>query len=114
DGMKGVRGGIDKRCFNLIYDCLRCNLPGPRCRKHLVYARANDMLSQVRAGIFHRLRRQNLINARDKTPRVSHQSSFAHVAETDRNRTCQTKLLGLTGFEDRGAHQDTYASTYSK
>lgn len=32
------------------------------------------------------------------------------LAETDRNRTCQTELLGLTGFEDRGAHQDTYAS----
>ena len=32
------------------------------------------------------------------------------MAETDRNRTCQTEILGLTGFEDRGAHQDTYAS----
>src|SRR5699024_2138002 len=51
------------------------------------------------------------INSRDKAPRVSHQSSFVQVAETDRNRTCQTKVLGLTGFEDRGAHQDTYAST---
>ncbi len=28
------------------------------------------------------------------------------VAETDRNRTCQTEMLGLTGFEDRGAHQE--------
>lgn len=33
------------------------------------------------------------------------------LAETDGNRTRQTELLGLTGFEDRGAHQDTYAST---
>lgn len=32
------------------------------------------------------------------------------MAETDKNRTCQTKILDLTGFEDRGAHQDTYAS----
>ena len=35
------------------------------------------------------------------------------MAETDRNRTCQTEMLGLTGFEDRGAHQDTYASVCS-
>lgn len=34
------------------------------------------------------------------------------MAETDRNRTCQTEMLGLTGFEDRGAHQDTYASVW--
>lgn len=33
------------------------------------------------------------------------------MAEADKNRTCQAKILGLTGFEDRGAHQDTYAST---
>lgn len=32
------------------------------------------------------------------------------MAEADGNRTRQTELLGLTGFEDRGAHQDTYAS----
>ncbi len=32
------------------------------------------------------------------------------LAEADGNRTRQTELLGLTGFEDRGAHQDTYAS----
>lgn len=32
------------------------------------------------------------------------------MAETDENRTRQTEILGLTGFEDRGAHQDTYAS----
>src|SRR5699024_9393180 len=31
-------------------------------------------------------------------------------AEADGNRTRQTEMLGLTGFEDRGAHQDTYAS----
>ena len=37
----------------------------------------------------------------------------ARMAETDRNRTCQTEMLGLTGFEDRGAHQDTYASVCS-
>ena len=36
----------------------------------------------------------------------------ARMAETDRNRTCQTEMLGLTGFEDRGAHQDTYASKH--
>lgn len=29
-----------------------------------------------------------------------------HVAEADGNRTRQTEMLGLTGFEDRGAHQD--------
>lgn len=33
------------------------------------------------------------------------------MAEADGNRTRQTEILGLTGFEDRGAHQDTYAST---
>src|SRR5699024_4090803 len=32
------------------------------------------------------------------------------MAEADENRTRQTEMLGLTGFEDRGAHQDTYAS----
>ena len=32
------------------------------------------------------------------------------LAEADGNRTRQTELLGLVGFEDRGAHQDTYAS----
>ena len=32
------------------------------------------------------------------------------LAEADGNRTRQTEMLGLTGFEDRGAHQDTYAS----
>lgn len=29
------------------------------------------------------------------------------MAEADGNRTRQTELLGLTGFEDRGAHQGT-------
>ena len=33
------------------------------------------------------------------------------VAEADGNRTRQTEMLGLTGFEDRGAHQDADAST---
>jgi len=28
------------------------------------------------------------------------------LAEADRNRTCQTEMLGLTGVEDRGAHQE--------
>ncbi len=28
------------------------------------------------------------------------------LAETDGNRTRQTEMLGLTGFEDRGAHQE--------
>ena len=32
------------------------------------------------------------------------------LAEADGNRTRQTEMLGLTGFEDQGAHQDTYAS----
>ena len=32
--------------------------------------------------------------------------SAEHVAEADGNRTRQTEMLGLTGFEDRGAHQD--------
>lgn len=32
------------------------------------------------------------------------------MAEADGNRTRQTELLGLTGFEDRGAHQDPNAS----
>ena len=35
---------------------------------------------------------------------------LSSVAETDGNRTRQAEMLGLTGFEDRGAHQDTYAS----
>ena len=34
----------------------------------------------------------------------------AQVAEADGNRTRQTEMLGLTGFEDQGAHQDTDAS----
>jgi hypothetical protein len=29
----------------------------------------------------------------------------------DGNRTRQVEILGLTGFEDRGAHQDTFTST---
>src|SRR5699024_8881743 len=33
------------------------------------------------------------------------------MAEADGNRTRQTEMLGLTGFEDRGAHQDADAST---
>jgi hypothetical protein len=32
------------------------------------------------------------------------------LAEADGNRTRQTELLGLVGFEDRDAHQDAYAS----
>ena len=32
------------------------------------------------------------------------------MAEADGNRTRQTEILGLTGFEDQGAHQDTDAS----
>ena len=32
------------------------------------------------------------------------------MAEADGNRTRQTELLGLVGFEDRDAHQDAYAS----
>src|SRR3954470_21756984 len=32
------------------------------------------------------------------------------LTEADGNRTRQTELLGLTGFEDRGAHQDPDAS----
>ena len=28
----------------------------------------------------------------------------------DGNRTRQTEVLGLVGFEDRGAHQDAYTS----
>ena len=28
------------------------------------------------------------------------------MAEADGNRTRQTELLDLTGFEDRGAHQE--------
>lgn len=28
------------------------------------------------------------------------------MAEADGNRTRQTEVLGLTGFEDRGAHQE--------
>ena len=32
------------------------------------------------------------------------------LAEADGNRTRQTEILGLTGFEDQGAHQDTDAS----
>lgn len=34
------------------------------------------------------------------------------MAEADGNRTRHTELLGITGFEDRGAHQDTYASKH--
>lgn len=32
------------------------------------------------------------------------------LAEADGNRTRQTELLGLVGFEGRDAHQDAYAS----
>lgn len=32
------------------------------------------------------------------------------MAETDGNRTRQAEILNFTGFEDQGAHQDTYAS----
>src|SRR5689334_3796779 len=32
------------------------------------------------------------------------------LAEADGNRTHQTEVLGLNGFEDRAAHQDEYAS----
>ena len=28
------------------------------------------------------------------------------MAEVDGNRTRQTEILGFTGFEDRGAHQE--------
>lgn len=36
---------------------------------------------------------------------------YLKLAEADGNRTRQTEILGLTGVEDRGAHQDTNAST---
>ena len=29
------------------------------------------------------------------------------LAETDGNRTRQTEILGLTGFEDQGTHQES-------
>jgi hypothetical protein len=32
------------------------------------------------------------------------------LAEADGNRTHQAEILGLTGVEDRAAHQDEYAS----
>jgi len=32
------------------------------------------------------------------------------MAEADGNRTRLTEFLGHVGFEDRGAHQDAYAS----
>ena len=37
-------------------------------------------------------------------------SQLRAVAEAERNRTSQTEVLGLNGFEDRAAHQDGYAS----
>lgn len=37
--------------------------------------------------------------------------STALLAEAERNRTSQTEVLGLNGFEDRAAHQDGYASS---
>jgi hypothetical protein len=33
------------------------------------------------------------------------------VAEVDGNRTRQTEVLGVVGFEDRGDHQAAYTST---
>jgi hypothetical protein len=35
------------------------------------------------------------------------------AAEVDGNRTRQAEILGLVGFEDRGAHQDADTSSAS-
>ena len=51
--------------------------------------------------------RQQAVGARHAPSRVVHRrSSRTRLAEADGNRTRQTELLGLTGFEDRGAHQE--------
>ena len=39
-------------------------------------------------------------------PIISAASGLRRLAEADRNRTCQTEVLGLTGFEDREDHQE--------
>jgi hypothetical protein len=41
-------------------------------------------------------------------------SEHRELAEADGNRTRQAELLGLAGFEDRGAHQDAYASALDR
>ena len=56
--------------------------------------------------------REQVVGAGDAAARVGQArlQRAAGVAEADGNRTRQTEILGLTGFEDQGAHQDTDAS----
>ena len=42
----------------------------------------------------------------DRLPQAKTQADGAMVAEADGNRTRQTEMLGFTGFEDRGDHQE--------
>jgi selenocysteine-specific elongation factor len=50
------------------------------------------------------------LDAAGVTQRVDDQRRASGTAEVDGNRTRQTEVLGLVGFEDRGAHQDAYTS----
>ena len=61
--------------------------------------------------------RQQIVGARNQAARVDlvHSPSSSAVArrwlaEADGNRTRQAEILGLTGFEDRGDHQDPDAT----
>ena len=64
---------------------------------------------------------QQIIGARDQAARIDlvhSPSSFRGItrrwlAEADGNRTRQAEILGLTGFEDRGAHQDPDATAFN-
>ena len=64
---------------------------------------------------------QQIIGARNQAARIDlvhSPSSFRGtacrwLAEADGNRTRQAEMLGLTGFEDRGAHQDPDATAFN-
>ena len=81
-------------------------VPGPVL--HVANQVADHVLTQPRPRLHHPGQRQQPIGARDPPAWVGAASRplLEGLAEADGNRTRQTEILDLTGFEDRGDHQE--------
>jgi hypothetical protein len=82
-------------------------LAAPGLILNIAHDYSYGVVSQSLSRPLHSRERQQLIRARNQPTRVDLRHSWPpRFAEADGNRTRQTEMLDLTGFEDRGDHQE--------
>ena len=99
-------GALGQRRHQGVGDLVGRQLTAPSLVLDIAYHRSDNVLAQPGARPLHRRERQQVIRTRNQSARVDLSHVPPRFAEADGNRTRQTEMLDLTGFEDRGDHQE--------